>query len=683
MALRKPLPTRKTITRSQLRWRLAGIILLFALCAVVAAPTYANRAINKINQATNLGLPIFPAKGFNLGLDLQGGAHLIYEAKTDTIPDADRATSVEGVRDVIERRVRGGLGVSEPLVQTTKVGSTYRVIVELPGVTDVNEAIKRIGETPILEFKEQNTDQPRALTPTEQKDLAAFNKVAEQKAANALQAIKKGQSFVTAAAQFSEDTNTKDKGGDLGFITAEVYPELYAWAKNKKDGDVSTGTIKTASGLNIARRLAAKPGEKSVTAAHLLLCYKGASRCDNAQYTKDEARLKIAEIKKEATAQNFVDLVKKYSTEPGAGDRGGTLGTFKKGAMVPAFEAAVWDQKIGSISEPVETEFGWHLIYKTGETTSDQYQVANIFIKTKTTADIVPPTDQWKSTGLSGKQLKRAEVTEDQRTGQIQVSLNFDDVGAKLFGEITGRNVGKPIAVFLDGQPISAPLVNEAITTGSAVISGGFNLKEAKLLAQRLNSGALPVPVELISQQTVDATLGVDSLNKSFRAGIYGLILVMIFMVLYYRLPGLLAVVSLAFYAVLSLALFKLLGVTMTLSGIAGFILSIGMAVDANILVFERLKEELQGGKLLLPSTEESFTRSWLSIRDSHITALISCVYLIWFGAGFIQGFAVILAVGTLINLFTAISVTRTIMRFVFAHVGERGNSLFLGYRKP
>ena len=260
--------------------------------------------------------------------------------------------------------------------------------------------------------------------------------------------------------------------------------------------------------------------------------------------------------------------------------------------------------------------------------------------------------------------------------------MNFDDAGTKLFGEITGRNVGKPIAVFLDGIAISAPRVNEAITTGSAVISGGFSLKEAKLLAQRLNSGALHVPVELISQQKVDATLGFDSLNKSFRAGIYGLLLVMLFMMLYYRLPGLLSVFSLAFYAILSLAVFKLIGVTMTLAGIAGFILSIGMAVDANILVFERLKEELQSGKLLVPSTEESFLRSWPSIRDSHITALISCVFLVWFGSGFIQGFAVILAVGTLINLFTSISVTRNIMRLVFAHVGERGNALFLGYRK-
>ncbi len=682
MALRKPLPTRKVVTRSALRWRMAGIVLLFILCGIISAPHYANRAIDRVNSATNLGLPRFPEKGFNLGLDLQGGAHLVYQAKTDTIPEADRANSVEGVRDVIERRVRGGLGVAEPLVQTTKVSSAYRVIVELPGVTDVNEAIKRIGETPILEFKEENTDQARELTASEQKDLDAYNKAAEQKANTALAAIKKGTTFEAAVAQYSEDTTTKDKGGDVGFVTADVYPELYAWAKTHKDGDISTTPVKSASGLNIVRRVAVKPGEKTVTASHLLLCYKGATRCDNAEYTKEQAAAKIAEIKKEITPKNFVELVKKYSTEPGAAERGGSLGTFKKGAMVKGFEDAVWDQKVGTISEPVETEFGFHLIYKTDEATADQIQLANLFIKTKNKADVVPPVDAWKATGLSGKQLKRAEVTQDQRSGQIQVSLNFNDEGTKLFGDITGRNVGKQIAVFLDGQPISAPRVNEAITTGSAVISGGFTLKDAKVLAQRLNSGALPVPVELISQQKIDATLGADSLNKSFRAGIYGLLLVMVFMILYYRFPGFLSVLSLAFYAVLSLAVFKLMGVTMTLAGIAGFILSIGMAVDANILVFERLKEELQSGKLLNPSIEESFLRSWPSIRDSHITALISCVFLLWFGSGFIQGFAVILAVGTLINLFTAITVTRTIMRLVFVHISERGNSLFLGYRK-
>jgi protein-export membrane protein SecD len=251
-----------------------------------------------------------------------------------------------------------------------------------------------------------------------------------------------------------------------------------------------------------------------------------------------------------------------------------------------------------------------------------------------------------------------------------------------LFAEITGRNVGQPVAIFLDGQPISIPRVNEAITSGSAVISGGFNLLEAKQLAQRLNSGALPVPVELISQQAVDATLGIDSLTKSFRAGLIGLLGVMLFMIVYYRFPGLLSVFSLVVYAALSLATFKLLGVTMTLSGIAGFILSIGMAVDTNVLVFERLKEELRAGKNLHTASEESFRRSWPSIRDGHIATLVSCVFLVWFGTGFVQGFAVTLAIGVLFSLFTAIVATRALSRLVFKWFKEEGNLLFLGFTK-
>jgi len=412
-----------------------------------------------------------------------------------------------------------------------------------------------------------------------------------------------------------------------------------------------------------------------------LICYKGATGCTGSD-TKEQAKNKIEEIKKEATAANFSQLAVKYSTEPIAKTSKGDLGTFGKGQMVEEFEKAVWDAPVGSISDVVETQFGYHIIYKKGEDFAKLYDVARVLLRTQTEADIVPPSEQWKDTGLSGKQLKRAEVVQDSRTGQVQVSLNFDDEGTKLFADITGRNIGKPVAIFLDGQPISIPNVNESISNGSAVISGGFTLVEAKQLSQRLNSGALPVPIELVSQQTVDATLGSDSLNKSFYAGLIGLIGVMIFMTIYYRLPGLLSVFSLVVYAALSLATFKILGVTLTLSGIAGFILSVGMAVDTNVLVFERLKEELRAGKNLNNASEESFRRSWPSIRDGHIATLVSCFFLVWFGTGFVQGFAVTLAIGVLFSLFTAITATRAVARLVFKWFGEKGNWLFLGFSK-
>lgn len=672
-----------TLTRSQIKWRVGWIAILLVVCALVVSPTYANRGIDWLNNQTNFGVPRLPESGFNLGLDLQGGAHLVYQTDTRQVPDADKADSVEGVRDVIERRVRGGLGVSEPLVQTTKVGNDYRIIVELPGVTDVSTAIKMIGETPVLEFKEQNDEPPRELTKEERKQLNDYNIAATKKANEALKEVKSGVDFAAVVTKYTEDATSKNNGGDLGFINSKVYPEIYTWAKAHKDAEYSATVLKSFDGLNVVKKIGERQGGKEVSAAHILICYKGASACDNPQYlTKDEALKKIQEIKNQATTANFEQLAKQYSTESAAQKTGGDLGTFGKGQMVPEFEKAAMEATVGSISGPIETQFGYHLIYKKDENFAKEYQVARVFIKSKLETDIVPPTEEWKTTGLSGTQLKRAEVTQDQNTGQTQVSLNFDEAGTKLFADITGRNVGKPVAIFLDGQPISIPNVNEAILSGSAVISGGFTLLEAKQLSQRLNSGALPVPVELISQQKVDATLGSDSLNKSFHAGLIGLFGVMIFMVVYYRFPGLLSVFSLVVYALLSLATFKLVGVTLTLSGIAGFILSIGMAVDTNVLVFERLKEELRTGKNLHNASEESFRRSWPSIRDGHIATLVSCVFLVWFGTGFVQGFAVTLAIGVLFSLFTAIIATRAMSRLVFKWFKEEGNALFLGYTK-
>jgi protein-export membrane protein SecD len=674
-------PVTRGESREQVRNKFIAIVALSIICLVVIAPKQINRGINAINQSTNIGIPTLSESGFNLGLDLQGGAHLIYQAKTDTIPDGDRASSVEGVRDVIERRVRGGLGVAEPIVQTTRVGNDYRIIVELPGVTDVNQAITMIGQTPILEFKEANTEPARDLTPAEKKQMDTFNAGVLKKANEALATLRRGGKFEDAVAKYSDDATTST-GGDMGFISQASYPEFFTWAKTRRVGEVGRDLVKTASGYNILKKVAERDGEKQVTASHLLICYTGATRCDNPIYSKEQALAKINELKKQATIQNFATLVKQNSTEPGAADRAGDLGTFTKDTMVPAFTSAIWDAKAGTIIGPVETEFGYHLIYKKAEETPKQYHLARVFLKTQDKTDILPPQEPWKTTGLSGKQLKRAEVTQDKMTGQVQVSLQFDDEGTKLFADVTTRNSGKEVAIFLDNEAISIPRVNEPITSGSAVINGNFTLNEARVLSQRLNSGALPVPVELLSQQKVDATLGEDSLAKSFKAGVAGLLLVMLFMIAYYRLPGLLSVFSLAVYALVTLALFRVLGVTLTLAGIAGFILSIGMAVDANVLVFERLKEELQNGRSLKSAMEESFARAWPSIRDGHVTTLISSIVLMWFGGGFIQGFAVVLATGVLMSLFSAITVTRTVMRLVFGRFDDKANALFLGYTK-
>ncbi|MBI2355793.1 MAG: protein translocase subunit SecD [Candidatus Doudnabacteria bacterium] len=383
----------------------------------------------------------------NLGLDLQGGTHLVYEGDLKDIEQGARSDAMNSARDVIERRVNA-FGVSEPVVQ---VSGSNRIIVELPGVKDINEAIKLIGQTPFLEFKEENPNPPEVT-----------------------------------------------------------------------------------------------PNEK-------------------------------------------------------------------------------------------------------GEIIIDENQ---IFIHT----------------GLTGKELERASLEFDQRTGAPTIALQFDAEGTKKFSDITTRNINKRVGIFLDGQLLSAPVVNEPINNGRAIITGQFSVQQAKELVTRLNSGALPVPIKLIEQQNVGATLGLSSVRKSVAAGLIGFAVIALFMIIYYRLPGLLAVIALTVYALISLAMFKLMGITLTLAGIAGFILSIGMAVDANILIFERMKEELRRGRTLEQAVEEGFKRAWLSVRDSNFSSLITTFILAYFGTSIIRGFAITLSIGILISMFTAITVTRTFLRLLVGH---------------
>lgn len=273
------------------------------------------------------------------------------------------------------------------------------------------------------------------------------------------------------------------------------------------------------------------------------------------------------------------------------------------------------------------------------------------------------PLSEFTQTDLGGKDLKTASVGFDQQTGEPQVLLTFNGEGARKFGEITTRNVGKPVPIAIDGVPISSPTIQEPITDGSAQITGGFSVQEAKQLVTQLNAGRLPVPLKLAEQRTVGPTLGQDSVQKSLAAGLIGLALVALFMVFFYRLPGVLAVLALLLYTGIMIALFKLIPVTLTLAGIAGFILSIGIAVDANILIFERMKEELRNGRTLSSAVEIGFSRAFTSIRDSNAASLLMSGVLYVFGSGTIRGFAVVLALGVLVSLFSAITVTRTLMR--------------------
>ena len=263
---------------------------------------------------------------------------------------------------------------------------------------------------------------------------------------------------------------------------------------------------------------------------------------------------------------------------------------------------------------------------------------------------------------LNGRHLAKATLQFQQNSLFPTVGLEFNAEGEKLFAEITKANVGKTVAIYLDNQPISAPVVREEITSGKAEISGNFSREEAKTLVGRLNSGALPVPIELLSTQTISAPLGSKMLDNNITAGIWGTIIVAIFLMLWYRLPGLISVISLAIYIILTLSIFKLLSITLTAAGIAGIIMSIGMATDANILIFERMKEEMKRGRTVSDGIREGFDRAWTSIRDSNISSMITATILFWLGTSLIKGFALTFGLGVLLSMFTALTITKTFL---------------------
>ncbi|MEK9154150.1 MAG: protein translocase subunit SecD [Patescibacteria group bacterium] len=272
----------------------------------------------------------------------------------------------------------------------------------------------------------------------------------------------------------------------------------------------------------------------------------------------------------------------------------------------------------------------------------------------------------FESAAITGKDLKSAQIQFNQAIGGVPnepvVLLTFNADGTRIFANLTKENVGRYFGMFLDGSPISIPSINESIPDGKAVISGNFTPEGAKELARNLNYGALPVPIELISTQTVAGTLGEEAVRDGVMAGVWGVIAVIFFMMFWYRLPGLLAAIALLVYIVAVLLLFKLIPVTLTAAGIAAFILSIGMAVDANILIFERTREELEAGKNTREAITDGFARAWPSIRDSNISSIITAVILFWFGTSLIKGFALVFGIGVLVSMLTAISVSRTFL---------------------
>src|SRR5574344_1166581 len=295
---------------------------------------------------------------------------------------------------------------------------------------------------------------------------------------------------------------------------------------------------------------------------------------------------------------------------------------------------------------------------------------------------VVNGEQTWVDTGLTGKDLSKALLSTSG--AQWVVDLQFNDKGTQKFAELTSKMVGKPMAIFFNGELKSAPVIREPIIGGNAQISGGdqgFERDEAKNMVDLLNAGALPVPAKIIQENTVGPTLGADSIAKSKIAGAIGLGFVMLFMLAFYRIPGIIADIALICYGIILFALFKTIPVTLTLAGIAGFILSIGMAVDANILIFERTKEELRAGRTLFTAINAGFDRAFTSIFDSNMSTIITCVILYLLGSSVVKGFALTLAIGVIVSMFSAITITKNIMHLIFG-TGELKYPQLFGLKK-
>lgn len=536
-------------TKKKLQLKFAGVVLLAAFVGMVLYPQAVSRVKPLYNAINKLRV--------NLGLDLQGGIHLEYKADVSNIDSAKIGEALQGAQNVIERRVNA-FGVGEPLVQTAKSGSEYRVVVELPGIKNIEEAKQKIKDAPLLEFKEVGKPDPQIIAMFDQ-----ANQKTREKAQGILDQAKKGGDFAQLAKDNSDDPTSKEKGGELGFV--------------------------------------------------------------------------------------------------------------KKGTLPTEIENIVFDGKLkpGEInSDLIETDNGWFIIKfieSKGDGDSKEVSIAMIAFAKRDPLQY----DQFKyqATGLTGKNLKNAtaQYSNGQGLGEPEIALQFDDEGTKLFADLTKKNLGKQIAIFLDGELQIAPTVQVEITNGQAVITGKYTFKEAKDIADRLNQGALPVPLTLVGQQSVEATLGADSLRSILIAGAIGLGAVVIFMLIFYRFLGLVASLALLIYTGLMITIFKFTGITLTLSGIAGFVLSIGMAVDANILIFERTKEEIRGGRTIANSLEEGFKRAWTSIRDGNTSSLLTAGILYLMGTGFVKGFAASLFIGVVVSMFTAVVITRTMLKFIIS----------------
>lgn len=702
---------------------------------------------------------------------------------------------LEAIRVVLERRINS-LGVSEATITPSTIGSEKHLLVECPGIVDVQQCIATVGKTIKLEFKEEFTEATEEYKQGVQKSVADAQRRLSESGLTLTQlsedlngklgvaTLGEQMYFKDTLPKGLEDLWTKAPGSGVfrrnatvtvpsqdaqgnpttqqieGIFLSEIAraktqtgrtineapkafsllasreegasykthektplddkisPRITGTIRSMKPGDLQAITMDDGSSRVVFLRSYA-PGREEVDASHILIAYAGAAQAKpTVKRTKEEALELITRIKTEIDGgKSFDGLARTYSDGDSAA-QGGKIDAVSRGSMLPAFEQVAFSQKPGQISAPVETQFGYHII-RTDSAPRTTIEIASydelVLAEdeggaraatllsslqrgdVRSTEDVVylrniffslVPTG-WKDTQLDGKHFRSATVTLDPVTNIPVVQILFDEEGATLFQELTKRNIGKRLAIFVGGDLISAPTVQGEISGGSAVITGSANFDEARLLAQDLNTGAIPAPIFLSGQRTVEATLGADALRTSMQAAAVGIVLLMIYMLLVYRMLGVLADISLALYALLyfvmmKLPLFLFSGqyVVLTLAGMAGIILSTGMAVDANVLIFERIKEELKRGRNFSLALETGFEKAWPSIRDGNVSTLITCAILFMIGTSIVRGFAITLGLGVFLSMFTAITVTKWLARRIAATPMAERTALFGVKRK-
>lgn len=460
-------------------------------------------------------------------------------------------------------------------------------------------------------------------------------------------------------------------------------------------------------------------GKEQVEVSHILVGYTGAqAAATTVVRTKEEAFTLAEALRERIDGGEDFETLARAENDALTKDQAGKIGAVSREQLAPAFAEAAFGGKTGQILGPIETPFGYHVIRVDKEkfmtpdvasyedlavTGDDAEDRAEGFLDDLQSGRVtrseeavtlrmlffsLEPTG-WKDTPLDGKHFRSATAVLDPTTNIPVVQIAFDDEGTRIFQELTRANIGKQIAIFVGGELVTAPRVESEITGGTAVITGTVNVQAAQTLAQDLNTGAIPAPIHLVGQRTVEPTLGQEALKTSVTAGLVGIIIVMLYMILFYRAFGVIAALALSFYAVIFLAFFKLplflvtnQYMVLTLAGAAGLILSIGMAVDTNVLVFERVKEELRKGKTLKNAIDIGFEKAWPSVRDSNISTLITCALLFMIGTSIVRGFAVTLGIGVLISMFTGMVVSHWISRKVASSGLAENAALFPGMQK-